>query len=289
MNTRTSSPPPHAEFFPPHPQRGRKASGLRLPRLDADLAELVRVWPVIQNMVSQELRVRYQRSFLGFLWSLLNPILMMATMALVFSRILGRNDPHYVLYLFSGLVPWLFLSTSLTESALCIIQNEGLIRKIYIPKLVFPVTRVLGNLVKFLLTLLALFVLLVPLGAHITWAMLFLPVSILLFTVFILGLGIGLAVLNTFYRDCGHLIGVALQAWYFLTPILYSTDDLPTVPLFIKLNPVYPFIAQFQAIIRWGQLPSAANLAASTVLALVCLGVSYAAFKAHEDKLVFRL
>jgi ABC-2 type transport system permease protein/lipopolysaccharide transport system permease protein len=291
MNTRTNSPPPHAEFFPPaasrHPHRAY------LPRFRADLAELARVWPVIQNLVSQELRVRYQRSFLGFFWSLLNPILMLITMALVFSRILGRNDPHYVLYLFSGLVPWFFLSGSLNDAASCIIQNEGLIRKIYIPKLVFPVSRVLVNLVNFLLTMLALFVLLVPLGAHFSWAMLFLPISIVLLTAFIIGLGVGLAVLNTFYRDCGHLIGVVLQAWYFLTPILYSTGDnsadLPTVPLFIKLNPLYPFIAQFQSIIRWGEFPSAAFVAASTVLALVCLGAGYATFKAHEDKLVFRL
>ena len=240
-------------------------------------------------MVSQELRVRYQRSFLGFLWSLLNPILMMITMTAVFSKILGRNEPAYALYLFSGLVPWLFLSGSLTDAAYCIIQNEGLIRKIYIPKLVFPVSRILFNLVNFLLTLLALFVRLVPLGAKFSLAMLFLPVSIALFTVFVLGLGIGLAVLNTFYRDCGHLVGVFLQAWYFMTPILYSTRDLETIPLFVKLNPAYPFIAQFQAIIRYGQMPSGSMIFASFVLAFVCLGVGYAAFKSHEDKLVFRL
>jgi len=253
------------------------------------MAELRSVWPVIQNMVSQELRVRYQRSILGFVWSLLNPILMMITMTVVFSRVLGRGEPAYAIYLFSGLVPWLFLSGSLTESAYCIIQNEGLIRKIYIPKLVFPVSRVLFNLVNFLLTLGALFLLLIPLGAKLSLAMLFLPVSIVLFGVFVLGLSIGLAVLNTFYRDCGHLVGVFLQAWYFMTPILYSTRDLETIPLFVKLNPAYPFIAQFQAIIRYGVLPSGSMILGSLILALACLGVGYAAFKSHEDKLVFRL
>jgi ABC-2 type transport system permease protein/lipopolysaccharide transport system permease protein len=287
MNTRTNSPPPHAEFFPPAaPLRSDRP---RFFRLHSDFAELARVWPVILNMVSQELRVRYQRSVLGFVWSLLNPILMMVTMAVVFTRLLGRNDPRYVLYLFSGLVPWLFLSGSLTDAAFCIIQNEGLIRKIYIPKLVFPVSRVLVNLVNFLLTLLALFLLLIPLGAKFSWAMLFLPVTIVLYTALVLGLGVGLAILNTFYRDCGHLIGVVLQAWYFATPILYSTADLPTIPLFIKLNPVYPFIAQFQAIIRWGELPSMAHIGASVLIAMLCLGTSYVGFKAHEDKLIFRL
>ena len=289
MNTRTNSTPPHAEFFPSAPIA---SSGFRLAgfaRLQNDLAELARVWPVIHNMVSQELRVRYQRSLLGFLWSLLNPILMMVTMTVVFSRILGREDPLYAQYLFSGLVPWLFLSGSLNECAYCIIQNEGLIRKIYIPKLVFPVSRVLFNLVNFLLTMLALFVLLIPMGAKFSWALFFLPVSIVLFGMFVLGLGIGLAVLNTFYRDCGHLVSVFLQAWYFLTPILYSASDFKSVPLFIKLNPAYPFIVQFQSIIRYGVMPSGTMVAISSLLAIVCLGVGYVAFKSHEDKLVFRL
>src|SRR6202007_2367849 len=100
--------------------------------------ELVRFWPVVQNMVVQELRVRYQRSVLGFLWTMLNPILMLTTMALVFSQLFRIKAENFAVYLFAGMVPWNFLSAAMNDFAFCIIHNEGLIRKIYLPKLVFP-------------------------------------------------------------------------------------------------------------------------------------------------------
>jgi ABC-2 type transport system permease protein/lipopolysaccharide transport system permease protein len=288
MITRTS--PPHAEFFPPPPAEPH-ALARRAAAVAADLRELARFWPVVQNMALQDLRVRYQRSFLGFFWSLLNPVLMMATMTVVFAHWLGRGDrwQDYALYLFAGQVPWLLLSGSLNDCAFSIISNEGLIRKIYVPKLVFPLSRVYFHLVNFALSLVALFVLMIPLGARFSWALLFLPVSIALFTVFSLGLGILIALLNTFYRDCGHLVGVFLQAWYFTTPILYDPARMPSSPWFLRFNPAYPFIAQFQAILARGAFPAPWMLVASAALALVSLVAGYAAFRAHEHKLIFRL
>ena len=200
--------------------------------LREDRQELIRFWPVVQNMVVQELRVRYQRSFLGFVWTLLNPILMMAILSWVFSHLMERDAfPHYPLFLFAGMVPWSFLSISLSDCAFAIINNEGLIRKIYLPKMVFPLARVLIALVTFLLTLSALFVLLFPLGARPSFSLLFLPVAIGLLAAFTLGLGLIVATLNTFYRDCGHLIAVVLQAWYFATPILFPIETVRDRPV----------------------------------------------------------
>ena len=122
------------------------------------------------------------------------------------------------------MVPWSFLSISLNDSAMCIIANEGLIRKIYLPKLVFPLARVLIALVTFVFSLGAMFLLLWPLGARPSWSMLALPLVLALFAIFTLGLSLIVATANTFYRDCGHLISVFLQAWYFVTPILYPVD-----------------------------------------------------------------
>jgi ABC-2 type transport system permease protein/lipopolysaccharide transport system permease protein len=256
-----------------------------------DFGQLRAFWPVVQNMVVQDLRVRYQRSVLGFLWTLLNPILMMATMTVVFAKLLGRGNDWrlYAIYLFSGQVPWLFLSGCLSDCAFCIIHNEGLIRRIYLPKLIFPLTRVLFHLVNFALSLVALFVLLVPLGARFHWPMLLLPVSIMLLACFMLGIGILVAVLNTFYRDCSHLVGVFLQAWYFMTPIIYDTRDFQTNPWFLTLNPAYAFIRQFHMIIRDGIWPDAVTMLVSIGLALLSLGAGYAVYKIQENKLVFRL
>ncbi|MDX2036021.1 MAG: ABC transporter permease [Isosphaeraceae bacterium] len=281
---------PHEEYFPSVETDRESAFQRWARRLSDDRIELTRYLPVVQNMVVQELRVRYQRSVLGFLWTLLNPILMMTTMTIVFSQIFRIDARTYSVYLFSGLVPWTFLSSSLNDSAFCIIQNESLIRKIYLPKSIFPITRVLINLSTFVLSFVALFIFLWPLGARPSWAMLFLPAAIGLFAVFTLGLSLILATANTFFRDCGHLVAVFLQAWYFLTPILYEAKDLsPEVRNRFWLNPAYPFVRLFQAIIRDGVWPDPPSIAAASAFALISLGVGYVVFKSHEDKLVFRL
>jgi ABC-2 type transport system permease protein/lipopolysaccharide transport system permease protein len=255
-----------------------------------DRAELSRFWPVVQNMVIQELRVRYHRSLLGFLWTLLNPILMMTILALVFSQLFAASVQDYAIYLFAGMVPWGFLAAALNDCAFCIIQNEGLIRKIYLPKLVFPIAKVLTALTTFLLSLGALFVLMKPLGAPISWALLFLPVAIVLFGMFTLGLGLVVAVANTFYRDCGHLVSVFLQAWYFATPIVYEAARMPEKwQRRFWFNPAYAFVRMFQEILRDGRFPQLTTVLVAAGFAAVSLGVGYVAFKSHEDKLVFRL
>ncbi len=163
MSTRTSHSTPHSEYFPS--PKSAIPGLIWLTRIVDDGHELVRFWPVVANMVMQDLRVRYQRSVLGFIWTLLNPILMLATLTLVFANLMDRSArwQDYSIYLFAGMVPWSLLAASLNDCAFCIIQNEGLIRKIYLPKLVFPITRVLINLITFALSMGALFLLLVPL------------------------------------------------------------------------------------------------------------------------------
>ncbi len=216
---------------------------------------------------------------------------MMATLTVVFANLLGGGASwqEYCIYLFSGMVPWTLLAGCLNDCAFCIIMNEGLIRKIYLPKLVFPLTRVLINLITFTLSMGALFVLLVPLGAKFSTPMLLLPIVIGLFTVFAFGLGILIAIMNTFYRDCSHLVNVFLQAWYFTTPILYYPEQFQKHLWLLRLNPAYPFIRLFQTLIRYGEWPDPYLFLAAAGIAAVTLGVGYVAFKANEDKLVFRL
>jgi ABC-type polysaccharide/polyol phosphate export permease len=289
IRTAPASPPPHTEFFPP-PRAPHPSRRLLAVVMD-DGRQLTRFWPVVQNMVVQELRVRYQRSVLGFVWTLLNPILMMITLTLVFSQVFHVEDwRKYAIHLFAGMVPWSFLQSCLTECTYCIIVQEGLIRKIYLPKLIFPLIRILINLTTFMLSLGALFILLKPLGAQISWALLCLPVAIVLFACFALGLGLIVATMNTFYRDCGHLVMVFLQAWYFATPIIYYATLIPESSRWrLWLNPAYPFIKLFQDIIYDGLWPGGITFLVAAGIAAVSLGVGYAAFKCYEDKLVFRL
>jgi ABC-2 type transport system permease protein/lipopolysaccharide transport system permease protein len=132
--------------------------------------------------------------------------------------------------------------------------------------------------------------LLKPLGARFTLPMVLLPAVILAFTLFALGLGLAIATINTFYRDCGHLIAVVLQAWYFATPIIYDGAQCSALgQRLFWLNPAYPFIRSFQLIVCDGTWPGVELQARSMVIAAVSLGVGYALFKSQEDELVFRL
>ncbi len=287
MDARTTARVPHEEFFPPPPEPRRPS--VWLARIRDDRRELARFWPVVQNMVMQDLRVRYQRSVLGFFWTLLNPLLMMATLSVVFSQIVNSVE-HYPIFLFAGMVPWSFLSTSLNECAVCIIQNEGLIRKIYLPKLVFPLSRVLTALVTFLLSQGAMFMLLWPMGARPSWSLLALPMVIVVFTAFVTGLGLVIATANTFYRDCGHLVSVFLQAWYFLTPILMPISQFREEAQWrFRLNPAYCFIEMFHEVLYAGRWPGLGLVTTAAAIAAATLGVGYAIFKSQEDKMVFRL
>jgi ABC-type polysaccharide/polyol phosphate export permease len=288
MDVRASARFPHAEFFPPPPVP--RGPSLWLSKLAEDRRELVRFWPVVQNMVVQELRVRYQRSILGFLWTLLNPLMMLVILSWVFSYLVNKSVvPNYPLFLFAGMEPWSFLNIGLNECAVCIINNEGLIRKIYLPKLVFPLARVLIGLVTFVLSLGALFLLMWPLGARPSFGMLFLPVAIALLAIFVLGLGLIVATANTFYRDCGHLIAVFLQAWYFATPILFPIETFQNAQWRLRLNPAFYFIELFHDILYAGHWPRMGLVAAAAVIAAASLGIGYAIFKSQENKMVFRL
>jgi ABC-2 type transport system permease protein/lipopolysaccharide transport system permease protein len=288
MDVSASSSVPHTDYFPSAPPP-RQPSVWRKRLLD-DRQQLPRFWPVIQNLVIQELRVRYQRSVLGFFWTLLNPLLMLMTLSWALSQFVGAV-PNYSLYLFSGMVPWGFMSGSLNECATCIIANEGLIRKIYVPKLVFPLSRILINLVTLLLTLAALFVLLLSTGgARLSPSLVLLPAAVALYVVFTLGMSLAVATANTFFRDCGHLVAVFLQAWYFASPILYRAEDYPPeVQWRFRLNPVYCFLDLFQSILYRGQWPHSSSLLLAATLAVLSLGAGYAIFKSQEDKMVFRL
>lgn len=259
-----------------------------------DIEEFRTYRGVIGNLVAQELQVRYQRSMLGFLWTLVNPALMMGTQALVFSRLFrgmgGMGPWEYAVFLFAGAMPWTFLSTSITESTTSLIHNEGLIRKIYVPKWIFPLARVLIQGITFVLSLVALFMMLWPLGAHVSSSLLALPPAIFLLGVFTMGLGLAAATIHTFFRDFGHFLNVGLQAWYFLTPIIYKADFLPVNERWkFWLNPAYPFVRLFQTIIQESRWPELWLFVVAGVIAAVTFTGGYALFKSQEKKIVFRL
>ena len=226
-----------------------------------NLGELVRYRELVRNLVVRDLKTRYKNSVLGFFWSLVNPLLMMAVFSIVFTYMMpNRSIPHFPIFALCAILPWNFFSASIMGSISSIVGNAHLIKKVYFPREVLPLSTVLSNLVNFLLALIVLISALYAVGIGLTpWALL-LPVVIFVQLVFTLGLALILATVNVFYRDVAMIMDVLLLAWFFLTPVMYPIDILPqqAVVLGINvsvqrltyiLNPMASLIASYRSIL----------------------------------------
>lgn len=245
---------------------------------------------VLWQLVRQFLTLRYRRTLLGYVWTLVNPLLMMSVTAVVFATLFKLDLASYAVFLFAGMVPWNFFSMSVTQSCTSFIQNEGLIKKIYLPKLLFPLSQVLGMVIDSMLSMAALAILILPFGGHFSAALLFLPVAYLLLFAFSLGLSLLMSVATVFFRDLQYVIGVLMQAWFFLTPVMYRHDALTgKIAWVVALNPMVSFIELFRAPLLQGQLPTPHALAVSTGVALASLALGAWTLLAQERNIVFRL
>ena len=252
------------------------------------IQEIHRNRELIWTLAFKELRVRYKRSALGFLWSLLNPLLMMIVLTAVFSQIMRIAVPSFWVFLISMLLPWTFFAQTLSYSAESIVGNGELLKKVRITKSVFPVAAVLANLINFLLSLFPLLVLLVALRfpLHLTW--LYLPVPLLGLVMFSLGCAFFVAAANVFFRDVAHFLQIVISAWFYLSPIIYSVDIVPErYRVFFHLNPMVFVLNGFRLSIYYGLLPSAASAAMSIGVGLAALVLGYAFFRRFEDSFVF--
>jgi ABC-2 type transport system permease protein len=249
--------------------------------------EIVRYRELIWALAIKELRVRYKRSMLGFFWALLNPLLMMLVLTAVFSQVMRAPIPHYAVFLISALLPWTFFSQALSYSVESIVGNGELLKKVYVPKSVFPLSAVLANIINFLLSLIPLALLLLGLRFPFHWTWIYLPVPLLGLMLFTVGFGLFFAAANVFFRDLTHILQILLAAWFYLSPIIYSVDFVPPRyrPLF-HLNPIIYALNGFRMAIYYGQIPSAQSAGLSLAVGLLALVLGYAFFRRVQDSLV---
>jgi len=243
---------------------------------------------LIWALALKELKVRYKRSVLGFLWALLNPALMMLVMTLVFSTILQFGIKHYAIFLLSVLLPWTFFAQSMSYAVEAIVGNGDLIKKVKVPKLVFPIAAVLSNIINLLLSLIPLAILVPAMRHPFYWTWLYLPVPMLALIIFTLGMTFFFATANVYYRDFAHIVQVVLSAWFYVTPIIYSLDFLPENRRWLfKFNPLLYVINGFRLAVYYGQLPKWQSIVASFVCAFAALLIGFAVFRKYQDDFVF--
>ena len=198
---------------------------------------------VLLQLVQQYLKLKYRRSFLGYFWTLLNPLLMLFVLAIVFSALLKVEFVNFVLLLFAGLVPWNMFSGTVIQSLSTFINNENLIKKIYIPKILFPLSVSIATFIDSLIFFILIFPLTLVIGGKLTiYLFMLIPAFFLLF-LFTLAISLISSLLTVYFRDFQWLIPVFMQALFFLTPILYDKSEIfGYLSWFNNINPITPFI-----------------------------------------------
>ncbi|WP_300442303.1 ABC transporter permease [Zoogloea sp.] len=253
-------------------------------------AEVYASRSVLGRLVRQQLILRYRRTVLGYLWTLVNPLLMMSVMAMVFATIFKEDVKVFAIFLFAGMIPWNCFNSIVVQSGGAFINNEGLIKKIYIPKILFPLSVSLGVFIDSILSFFALFAIILAVGGKVSTALFFVPVAYILLFLFSFGVGLVFSVATVFFRDLQYVIQIAMQGLFFLTPVLYKKDVLSGgVSNLVALNPVVPFIELFRAPLFQAKMPSDDVILHASLISIVSIILGLVVLLGQEKKVVFRL
>lgn len=253
------------------------------------MLDVYRYRDLVRALVARELKVRYRRSAIGFVWTMLQPLLMMLVLQTVFSSVFrGFAITNYPVYALSGVMFWNFFSQSIISSMNSLRGNAQLLQKLPVPKAVFPLANVISGVVNLSFALVPLLLILVVTGHPLTPALLFLPVAILIAALFTLGAGLLLSPLAVFFSDVVELIGVILSLLMYLTPIFYPKEIVPE-PLrwVVRFNPVRSILEVFRDPIYQGEIPPLSHLAVSVGIALLAFALGFWVFRRSSDRIPF--
>ena len=252
-------------------------------------SRLVGIWKyknLLRELVIRDIKVRYRRSVLGLLWTLLFPLLTMIIMTIVFSS-LFHTLPHYAVYFLTGSILFSFHTEATTSAAMAIVNNAGLLKKIYIPKYLFPLSRVLSSFVNLGFAFVALLLVMVATGAALHPTLLLSFIQILYLFLFKSRLSLGLSALTVYFRDVNSLYGVIVLLWMYMTPIFYPITILQDKYTWVyEWNPMYYYIDYFRSLILEGVIPGMASNLICLLCGLVSLSVGALLFKRTQSRFV---
>jgi len=235
-------------------------------------------------LVTNDLKLRYRRSVLGFAWTMLNPLLTMLILTAVFSHVWRVQVDKFPVFLLSALLPWNFFGQAVTAGAHSILQNESLLRTARVPRAIFPISMVISNLVNLLLALVPLLLVMVWQGAYPRPSIVALPLSLVVLLAFATGIALALAALTVFFRDLAQIVEVSLTALFYLTPVIYPLSILPEKYLWaFRLNPLLYQVLPFRQIFFEGRFPSGEVLLVSVACAAASLFFGLLIFRKRED------
>lgn len=245
---------------------------------------------LLKQLVLREFKTKYKRSVLGVFWSFLNPLLMMLVQYAVFMNLFRFEVENYAIYLLSGIILFNFFSEASSQSMGSILGNASLITKVYVPKYIFPVSKVLSSTINLTLSIFPLIIVMIFSGIQMTWAIVLLPFGLACMIIFSIGTALILSSAMVFFRDTQFLWGVIVTAWMYATPIIYPESILtPTMMFIMKFNPLYHFIRFNRIILLQGVSPEPKAYVFCVVFAMIMLILGVGVFRKTQDKFIFNI
>lgn len=255
-----------------------------------EIRELWRYRDLLWLLISNSIKTRYKRSVLGVVWTLLNPLLTMIVLSIAFSALFRFDIKNYPVYILVGLLVWNFFAQTVTQAMHTLVWGSNLLKRIYIPRSIFSIS-VLGNgLVNLGLAFIPLLLIMAGMRHPISWTVLFLPLAVILLALFTLGLAMLLSTLAVFFADVVDMFSILLSAWFYLTPVIYPLDIIPTqLKLYIRWNPMTVFVDLFHSLIYEGQFPDPLNAGVAVGLAFGMALLGWWVFTKKSDEFTYRI
>lgn len=255
------------------------------------LREIYNYREMLISLIRKELRGKYKASVLGFMWSFLTPLFQMLVYIVVFSQILRSGIEHFAIFLLVSLMPWNFFSASITNGSTCVISQENLVKKIYFPRIILPLSFVTSMFINLMITFVLIFLILLVSGFGIDLkAIVFLPVIVVAEYMLALGICTIVSALAVYFRDLEYIMGILSMAWMYLTPIMYSFDVIPeSLRLLFWLNPMTSIILSYQQILYYKCVPEFDMLLQAVIVGGVFLGIGITLFQKMQRKFVEEL
>ncbi len=258
----------------------------------AELREIGNYRHLLAQLVRRDILTRYKRSFLGVAWTMLNPLGTMLVMTFVFSNIFRASLPNvpFPVYILSGLVMWNFFAQGTNASMSGLVWGGNLLQRIFVPRTIFAVSAIGTALVNTVIALVPLVIVMLISKAAFSWALLFLPVAILLMTFFTLGFGLMISSMAAFFPDVMEMYQILLTAWMYMTPIIYPETIIPErFHVIYRLNPMYWLLRVFRAPIINQALPSLQDFGIASAISIIMLVVGWLIFTSKSDEYAYRI
>ena len=235
---------------------------------------------LLKSSIKKDVGGKYKNSVLGVLWSFLYPLLQIAVYAIVFPLIMRSNMENYTVFVCCGLIPWNFFSTAISRSSFTMIENGNILKKVYFPREILPISVVTSEAVNFVISTIIILAFVLGTGMGLTWYVIFYPVILLIQYILLTGISLFVSSITVYFRDLEHIIGIILMAAFYGTPIVYKLEQLPhSLQILMQLNPMTHIINGYRDIFYYHQMPNMKALLILLGISLALTVVGYFIFK----------